>query len=93
MVDKLNTYKNKYNSTQEDRKKEQEKQNWVINAPETQRVIDRISHISDLAKQYKLLQFLVFHWLILRRVMSSVDLVPLTISTFDTQTMFSARCH
>jgi len=52
-----------------------------------------VSRTTDLVKQYKLLQFLVFHWLILRRVMSSVDLVPLTISTFDIQTMFSARCQ
>jgi len=48
---------------------------------------------SDVVKQYKLLQFLVFHWLILRGVMSSVGLVPLTISTFDRETMFSARCQ
>ena len=52
-----------------------------------------VSRTTDLVKQYKLLQFLVFHWLILRRVMSSVDPVSLTISTFNRQIMISARCQ
>jgi len=49
--------------------------NLLVNMEETQHVIDRTSRVSHLAKQYKLLQFLVFHWLILRRVMSSVQSV------------------